>query len=188
MMLSSEDVQLEIKKGNLVIDPLLEDSLRPVGLRLHLAERLLKPVPGKIADVKKRIVPDYEEIIISEDKPYQIEPGEFVLGATYEKVTVGMNLGFLIEGRSTLARLGLTIVQTAMLVDPGHRDRQITLELANHGVNPILLYPLMKIARAAVFELKTPAKQAYDDFGKYRAQATTGEPVFDHEVVALKKP
>ena len=115
------------------------------------------------------------------DQPYVLEHGGFVLGATYEAVTVGENLGFLIEGRSTLARVGLTIVQTAMLVYPGHSERAITLELANHGPNPILLYPKMKIARAALFELKSAASARYDDVGKYRAQEDVGPPVFDNE-------
>ena len=86
-----------------------------------------------------------------------------------------------IEGRSTLARIGLTIVQTAMLVYPGHRDRAVTLELANHGPNPILLYKKMKIARVALIELKTPSSESYDDTGKYRNQGIVGKPIFDKE-------
>ncbi len=122
-----------------------------------------------------------EEIIITDDKPYPLENGGFVLGHTYQSVTVGQNLGFLIEGRSTLARVGMTIVQTAMLVYPGHTGRPITLELANHGPNTILLYPKMKIARAAVIELRTPSSEKYDETGKYREQNSVGGPILDKE-------
>ena len=100
-----------------------------------------------------------------------------------ENVTVGSSLGFMIEGRSTLARVGLTIVQTAMMVYTGHSDRPVTLELANHGPNPILLYPNMKIARVVLFELKTPSTVRYDDTGKYRGQQSVGVPIFYNEIL-----
>ena len=184
-MFSSEDIKKAIEEGNLVVEPLIEEAIRPAGLRLHLGPQLLKPLPGKVVDVKNGVIPDYEEIVITEDKPYQLDPGEFILGATYEKISVGANIGFLIEGRSTLARIGLTVVQTAMLVYPGHRGRGVTLELANHGPNAILLYPKMKIARVALIELNTPTEDLYDDEGKYREQSTVGKPIFKNEIVDL---
>lgn len=181
MMLSNADIRLALSSGSLKIEPFLEKSIRPSGITLHLGENLLKPLPGKTVDVKNHVAPDYREIKITLDAPYTLQPNEFVLAHTFEIVTVGSNLGFLIEGRSTLARVGLTIVQTAMIVYPGHRNRAVTLELANHGPNPILLYPKMKIARAAIFELKTPSDEAYDDDGKYREQELVGRPVFKNE-------
>jgi dCTP deaminase len=185
MMYSDKDIQNAIASGDLKIEPYRSEMAKPAGLTLHLGETLLKPLPGKVVDVKNRIVPDYKKITITMDQPYQLEPGEFLLAHTYEKVSVGNKLGFFIEGRSTLARVGLTIVQTAMLVYPGHRNRAVTLELANHGPNPILLYPLMKIARAAIFDLKTPSVLNYDDTGKYRVQSSVGEPIFEDEFLKL---
>ena len=182
-MLSSEDIKKAIKSGDLVIDPLFKGSIRPAGIRLHLGENLLKPLAGKVVDVKNGVVPDYQEIKITLDKPYCLEPSEFLLAATYEKVSVGADLGFLIEGRSTLARVGLTVVQTAMLVYPGHHQRAVTLELANHGPNPILLYPKMKIARVALIRLSTATEDLYDTNGKYREQEDVGAPVFLDEIV-----
>ena len=182
-MLSSEDIKQAIRSGNLAVDPLFKGSIRPAGLRLHLGPSLLKPLAGVTVDPKNGVIPEYERIEISPEKPYCLEPGEFLLGATFEKISVGANLGFLIEGRSTLARVGLTVVQTAMLVYPGHRERAVTLELANHGVNPILLYPKMKIARVALIELLSPTKELYDDSGKYRNQESVGTPIFKSEIV-----
>lgn len=183
MMFSNEDIKRAIKTGQLVIKPFRDDFVRAAGITLHLGENLLKPLPGKVVDLKNGVMPDYTEIKITDDKPYPLQPGEFILGHTYQTVTVGQSLGFFIEGRSTLARLGLTIVQTAMMVYPGHRDRTVTLELANHGVNTILLYPKMKIARVAVFELRTPSSEQYDDTGKYRNQTLVGKPIFENEML-----
>lgn len=187
MMYSDVDMKLAIEQGRLKVEPYYEFNLRPVGIVLHLGEELLKPLPGKTVDVKNRIAPDYKSIILTESKPYELQPGEFVLAATYETVTVGADLGFLIEGRSTLARLGLTIVQTAMLVYPGHTNRAVTLEIANAGPNPVLLHYQMKVARAAVFELKTPSEICYDDHGKYRNQQSVGQPIFESEILVEPK-
>lgn len=183
MMLSNEDIKRAIAARELVFEPFREDFIRAAGVAMHLGHKLLRPVPGKVVDVRNGTIPDFEEIEISLDKPYQLAPSEFVLGHTYEKVTVGPSLGFFIEGRSTLARVGLTIVQTAMMVYPGHRGRTVTLEIANHGPNPILLYPKMKIARVALFQLKTPSSEQYDDNGKYRSQGSVGRPIFKNEIL-----
>jgi dCTP deaminase len=182
MMYSNEDILKAIRSGDLIIEPFLPEFVRGAGVTLHLGSKLLKPIEGKVVDVKNKVAPDFSEITITADAPYPLKPGEFLLGATYQKVTVGSSLGFLIEGRSTLARVGLTIVQTAMLVYPGHRNRAVTLELANHGANTILLYPRMKIARVALFELKTPSSEQYDDTGKYRNQGDVGLPIFNNEI------
>ncbi len=184
MMLSDEDIKHAIQAGDLVVTPFRDDFVKGCSVTMHLGEHLLKPLPGKVVDVKNNIAPDYLEIEITSDKPYALQPGEFLLGHTYQTVTVGPSLGFLIEGRSTLARVGLTIVQTAMIVNPGHKDRTVTLELANHGPNAILLYPRMRIARVALFELKTPSKLEYDaQGGKYRTQKSVGRPIFKNEIL-----
>ena len=183
MMLSNEDIKKAIDSGELVINPYNAEIIRSAGVLLHLGDLLLKPLAGTVVDVKNNIAPKYEEINLKAEKPYPLQPGEFVLGQTYQLISVGNSLGFFIEGRSTLARVGLTIVQTAMMVYPGHRNRAVTLEIANHGPNTILLYPRMKIARVAVFELKTPSSEAYDDKGKYRGQKSTGRPIFENEIL-----
>jgi dCTP deaminase len=184
MMLSDEDIKEAMRSGALQVTPFKEEFIKGSSVTLHLGSTLLKPRPGVVIDVKKNILPEYDEIEITPEKPYRLDPGSFLLGHTYESVTVGPKLGFLIEGRSTLARIGLTIVQTAMIVNPGHKDRAVTLELANHGPNPILLYPRMRVARVALFELKTASMKSYDDQGgKYRDQKAVGRPIFRNEIL-----
>jgi dCTP deaminase len=182
MMFSEQDIRRAITTGELIVEPFRDEFLRSSGIVLHLGATLLKPRPDTIVDVKNGVSPSYDTITLTSETPYALTPGDFVLGATFQKITVGPSLGFLIEGRSTLARVGLTIVQTAMLVYPGHRNRAVTLELANHGANTILLYPRMKIARVALFELKTPSQVRYDDAGKYREQGDVGAPIFKDEI------
>ena len=180
-MYSDRDIRRAINNKSLIVDPFNPKSIRPAGLTLHLGENILKPESGITVDIKNKILPEYEETKIGEDSPYCLKPSEFILGHTLELVTVGHGIGFLIEGRSTLARLGLTVVQTAMLVYPGHRERAVTLELVNHSANPILLYPGMKIARVVIMKLDTPCENPYDDDGKYASQKGVGVPVFKNE-------
>lgn len=184
MMLSNEDIRRVVESGELKISPYSSKWLRSSGITLHLGKELLKPRSGYVVDVTKPEPPPYDSIIITSEKPYPLQPGEFLLGHTFQNVTVGNSLGFMIEGRSTLARVGLTIVQTAMMVYPGHSDRPVTLEFANHGPNPILLYPKMKIARVVLFELKSPSSERYDDKGKYRDQQSVGLPIYNNEIMS----
>ena len=182
-MLSDEDIKRVVENGQLQITPFSPKWIRSSGITLHLGPELLKPRGGYVVDVTKPEPPPYDLITITMEKPYVLQPGEFLLGHTFQSVTVGSSLGFMIEGRSTLARVGLTIVQTAMMVYPGHSNRPVTLELANHGPNPILLYPKMKIARVGLFELKSPSVIRYDDTGKYRGQQSVGLPIFRNEIM-----
>lgn len=180
-MLSNEDIREALAEKRLVIEPFNEKQIRAAGITLHLGSNLVKPLPGGVVDVKNGTLPEYAEFNLEEDRPYPLQPQEFILGHTLEKISVDETLGLFIEGRSTLARVGLTIVKTAMLVEPGHTNRAITLELANHGPNTILLYPEMKIARASIHELKTPSTLPYDANGKYRNQILVGKPIFINE-------
>lgn len=180
-MLSDIDIKQAIIDGKLVVEPFAESQLRAAGITLHLGSQILRPLPGQIVDIKTGQLPEYEELQIAPDRPLSLHPQDFVLGHTLEKITLNEGLGLFIEGRSTLARVGLTIVKTAMLVEPGHTNRSITLELANHGPNSILLYPQMKIARAALYQLDTPSSRPYDVNGKYREQLGVGRPIFGNE-------
>jgi len=184
-MFSDRDIKKAIENKSLIVEPFRPESIRPAGITLHLGEKILKPSPGVTVDIKNKILPDYSDTVITEDSPYKLEPSEFILGHTLEKVTVGNDLGFLIEGRSTLARLGLTVVQTAMLVYPGHKERAVTLELVNHSSNPILLYPGMKIARVVLIRLDSPCENPYDQTGKYAEQESVGAPVFKDEFTKI---
>ena len=67
---------------------------------------------------------------VEDDEPFILHPGEFVLGQTIEWVELPDDLVARLEGKSSLARLGLQVHATAGFVDPGWRGR-LTLELSN---------------------------------------------------------
>jgi dCTP deaminase len=63
---------------------------------------------------------------------YVLRQGHFVLAQTHEEVSLPNDLMGLVEGRSSLARLGIGIHLTAPKIDPGFKGR-ITLEMSNNG-------------------------------------------------------
>ena len=63
---------------------------------------------------------------------FDLDPGEFILAKTYESITIPKNLIALVEGRSTYARMGLSMHQTAPWIQPGWNG-PIILEIMNNG-------------------------------------------------------
>ena len=74
---------------------------------------------------------------------FYIEPSEFVLAMSHEKITVPDNMIAIVEGRSTYARVGLSMHQTAPWIQPGWKDKAIVLEILNTGPLTIQLTPLV---------------------------------------------
>jgi dCTP deaminase len=94
------------------------------------------------------------------DEPFILHPGEFVLGSTWEVVTLPDDLAGRLEGKSSLGRLGLLTHSTAGFIDPGFTGH-ITLELSNVATLPIKLWPGMKIGQLCLFRLTSPAEHPY---------------------------
>jgi dCTP deaminase len=94
---------------------------------------------------------------------FDLDPGEFILAKTYESVTIPKNLIALVEGRSTCARMGLSMHQTAPWIQPGWNG-PIILEIMNNGPLVITLTPLKdRPCQITFFELKSdvPADALY---------------------------
>jgi len=111
-------------------------------------------------DVKQEMAHLTELEQIDEVNPFILHPGEFVLGSTYEVVTLPDDIAARVEGKSSLGRLGLLTHATAGFVDPGFSGH-VTLELANVATLPIKLYPGMKIGQFCFFRLTSPSEHPY---------------------------
>jgi dCTP deaminase len=93
----------------------------------------------------------------------KLKPGMFVLALTHESTTVPRHLIALIEGRSTYARVGMSMHQTAPWIQPGWTG-PIVLEIMNHGPLTIELTPMVdRPCQLTFFGLKTelPERLAY---------------------------
>ena len=91
--------------------------------------------------------------------------GHFVLASSLERIELPDDITGMVHDKSTLARKGLALQNT--FIDPGFRG-WVTLEIANHGPDPILLSVGMPIAQIVFHELDLPTELPYD--GKYQDQ------------------
>jgi dCTP deaminase len=155
MILSQPEIRAAVERNEIRFDPPLEDRQwgeASVDLRLGLKFTKLLGDPSVIFSMAKGIDTVsstglyHEEIFEIQDKfgkrrTYILEPGEFILALTYEHIWIPRNLIAMVEGRSTYARVGLSMHQTAPWIQPGW-DGQITLEIRNGGPFRIELTPI----------------------------------------------
>jgi dCTP deaminase len=112
-----------------------------------------------------------KEITLTKDDAFYLHPGELALAVTLESVTIPDNLVGWLDGRSSLARLGLMVHVTAHRIDPGWHG-QIVLEFYNSGKIPVALRPGMTIGALSFETLSGPAARPYNrrQDAKYKDQ------------------
>jgi len=113
-----------------------------------------------------------DEIVVGEDERFVLHPGELALGITLESITLPDDLVGWLDGRSSLARLGLMVHVTAHRIDPGWSGN-IVLEFFNSGKLPLALRPGMAIGAMSFETLSGPAERPYTKRkdAKYRDQS-----------------
>lgn len=166
MLLSDRDIKKEIKKGNIKIKPHptfdIQLSSCSLDLRLGYEFRTFQYSVLPFIDIKKELPSELsKKIKISGDKFFIVQPGEFVLGTTYEWVELSDHIAARIEGRSSIGRLGIIVHATASLVDPGWKGN-LVLELSNIARMPVALYPKMRICSLAFEYLSSPSEIPYN--------------------------
>lgn len=174
MVLSDHSIKEQIGLGRIVIDPCDPEDIQPSSVDLHL---------GPLFQVFRNsrypyIDPNVEQgglmdlVEASAEEPFVLHPGEFVLGATIERVTLPSDIVARLEGKSSLGRLGLLIHSTAGYVDPGWNGT-LTLELSNVANLPIVLTPGMAIGQISFMQMTTPVDRPYGSPGlgsRYQGQ------------------
>lgn len=162
MILSDKDIKAAIAAGKISIEPLYDGAVQPASVDLHLGKKFLifRNTAHAFIDVREPIKDFMEEVEIDADRPFIIHPGEFALGVTTEKVTLGTDMVGRLEGKSSLGRIGIIIHATAGFIDPGNSLRP-TLELHNIGNLPVKLYYDMPIAQMAFMPLSSAAEKPY---------------------------
>ena len=162
MVLSDRTIATLIADGRIAIDPYDPALLQPssVDVRVDRYFRVFRNHVYPHIDVKVPQEVLTELVEIEGDTPFILHPGEFVLGSTYEVVTLPDDVAARLEGKSSLGRLGLLTHSTAGFIDPGFSGH-VTLELSNVATLPIKLWPGMKIGQLCFFRLSSPAEHPY---------------------------
>jgi dCTP deaminase len=174
MILSDKKIREFVDKRAIVIDPSVDPKdIRPLGIRFHLGSDILVPVSGQTVDITKPDELKYDRISLGEG--YILKPGDFVLGHTHEKIQVPRNMVTTLDGRSTVARIGLAIHCTSLTADGNfEQPNAITLEIKNEGNFNIVLKPLIPIGMFIFHELTDAIGQ--DVQFQYRNQTSVMPP------------
>lgn len=145
-ILSDKTIKERIRLNkDLIILPLNDCDIQPCSIDLHLGPDL-KTIQGKEYNLKHgRLI---------------LEPGEFILGSTYEHVEIPLDLAAQVDGKSSIGRLGIDVHKTAGWIDAGFKGN-ITLEINNNSNEPFTLTNKMPICQIIFFTLTTPVEHPY---------------------------
>ena len=162
MLLSDRDIKSEIDKGRVVLEPYDVNMIQPssVDVRLDRLFRTFENHKYAHIDPAENQPELTREVAVEGNEPFILHPGEFVLGSTYEVISLPDDIAGRLEGKSSLGRLGLLTHSTAGFIDPGFSGH-VTLELSNVATLPIKLWPGMKIGQLCLFRLESPAEHPY---------------------------
>lgn len=166
MLISDRDIRALVAQGRVVLEPWDPEMVQPasIDVRLDRYFRLFDNHKYAMIDPAKE-QPGLTRLLDVGDKPLILHPGEFVLGSTFEHVTLPDDIAARLEGKSSLGRLGLLTHSTAGFIDPGFTGH-ITLELSNTATMPIALYPGMKIGQLCFFQMSSPSEAPYGSAAK----------------------
>lgn len=191
MIFSDRDIRAAIKSGRIKIDSPDEKYLENIGpssldlrcgnhfkLYEHTKFPLLDPANPATFENCSRLIE-----IQKPNTPFIIQPNDFMLGVTLEKITLPDDLVARVEGRSSLGRLGIIVHSTAGFVDPGFSGT-ITLEITNINRMPVALYPGMRVCQLAFETLTSPAEV---DYSKKKTQKYQNQ-VFPEESRITQDP
>jgi dCTP deaminase len=184
MILTDREIRAAIEQRSILVSPLpdFNKALSSTSLDLSLASEIREwkeAGPGvehgfSPADPKfnyQRIAHDYtERKSIQEDVGYDLKPHRFILAWTKEAVElpIAAKIAARVEGKSSLARLGMAVHLTAPTIHAGFKGI-IQLEICNHSTLTIKLKPGMPVCQL-IFELTlgTPDKGYRGQFFEQR--------------------
>ncbi len=168
MILSDRDIRAAITSGRVKIETDQPEMFQHIhassmDMRLGNVFKLYEHSKFAVLDPKRpeTLSGNMRTITIPDGDSFMVQPGEFVLGVTREKITVPDDLVVRVEGRSSLGRLGIIVHSTAGFVDPGFSGT-ITLEISNLNRMPVALYPGMRVCQLAFEQMTSPAEMPYN--------------------------
>ncbi|WP_110456165.1 dCTP deaminase [Shewanella algidipiscicola] len=185
MRLTDLEIEACLNDGSIVIEPRpTADAISGVSVDVKLGDqfRVFQDHTAPFIDlsgpsVEMQAALDSvmsDKIVIPEGGAFFLHPGELALAITHETVTLPSDIVGWLDGRSSLARLGLMVHVTAHRIDPGWQGK-IVLEFYNSGKLPLALRPMMTIGALNFERLSSPVARPYNKraSAKYRDQQET---------------
>lgn len=135
-MLSAKSIQEHIKSGDISISSFKEDYLKPASYVLTLGNNIEKN--GTRIEI--------------DQSGYEIQPGEFIIAFTQEKITLSENIGCLVSTKGSIAQSGVDMLNSSFSVEP-LSDNCIKLEIVNHSDKVFKIIPGLKVVKAVFFKV-----------------------------------
>ncbi len=174
MYLSDKDIHDAVKSGEITLTPFEPKRLQPATYDIRLGNTFIinDAHSTKVIDPVKGLYPKTHTVDVKDGEEFVLHPGVSILG--YSKEKFGSDK-YLIEvnGKSSLARIGLIVHNSASIVNPGHY-LHIALELCNLNNIPIVLRPGMEIAQLSFAQLSSHTKRNYEQTGRYHKDNFVG--------------
>lgn len=174
MFLSDKDIKHAVENKLITLEPFNEKQLQPASYDIRLGNTFVinDSHTTTVIDIERGILPKTQAIEVKDGEEFVLHPGVSILG--YSKEKFGSD-EFLIEvnGKSSLARIGLIVHNSASIVNPGH-FLNIALELCNLNNVPIILRPHMLIAQLTFSTLSSNTKRSYKTVGRYHLNNIAG--------------
>jgi dCTP deaminase len=179
MILSDRDIVAALAAGRIKIDPApdLSTQLGSVSVDFRLGRTFMVFEHSRHSYIDPRQPQSIGEamrtIVVEDDEPFIMQPGDFALASTIESLELPDDLLGRLEGRSSIARLGITVHSTAAVFEPGWVGTA-TMELSNLGRMAVALYPGMRICAFSFETVSSPVMTPYraKRNAKYAGQIT----------------
>ena len=177
MVLSDQDILRYIEDERIRIKPEIDHTtqLSSCSVDFRLGNTFMVFEHSRYSFIDPRspvsVAESMRKIVIAPGEAFMIHPGDFVLASTIESIELPDDLLGRLEGRSSMARLGIIVHSTAALFEPGWIGTA-TMELGNLGRIAVALYPGMRICSFTFEQLSSPAKVPYrlKEGNKYAGQ------------------
>lgn len=168
MFLADKEIKKAIDNWTVKISDFKEKRLQQASYDIRLWNKFMvvKWNSSLYIDPEKKIYPEYQEKEIKDWEEFILHPWSTVLWTTKECFWSDEYL-IQLSWKSSLARLGLIVHNTAWVVNPGHY-LNMTLELANLNKIPIILRPWMEIAQLLFSTLSSLPVRWYKETWRYK--------------------
>ena len=145
-ILTRDELKKRLSRGDLIVSPILEDSQIGHGsIDISLGTQFITNVRPHVSDINpreltKETIRKFQRLIVVPfHEKFVLHPGGFLLGATFEYISLPTDIAGFVLSRSSYGRAG-PLIATATYIHPGWKGC-LTLELENLGEVPIALWP-----------------------------------------------
>lgn len=171
MYLSDNEIRARLKEINFETydpsHPFIEaDQVQPCTVDVRLSDVFWQPIKRKTVDLRKsrllEIAPRmlWNKRTLKKGEYISLKSGEILFGRIYEKFSIPTDCAGKIEGRSSFARLGLSIHCTGDFINPGYRGH-MPVQLINHSPNTIKIFPFIPICQLIFVKLSSVPSKLY---------------------------